>query len=196
MREKRVLNLFTFLSVEFTVIGYGLYWDDILRGLQPKKASWLIWMSVDAILFFAMLIQNRLSLQILAYLGGSAVIASYAFFRGESGWTREDKIVLACAALALGLWFFAGPNAAIVLSMTACIIGTIPTWHRLWSNPKSEPFWSWFIFWIGGIFGVLAVGPVSGWTIASAFGPVGFGILQVIVIALMIPIRPQRRIEI
>jgi len=149
--QTAMLNQFGFIALGFTILAYVPYWYAIIRdGQRPEKATWLVWISVDAVIAGAMFVQGAIAYLLIAYLLGSGSICMYALIWGESGWTREDKIVLAGAGLALILWLTASANAAIVLSLIAIEVGTIPTIHRLWLNPDAEPRVSWWMFLVGG----------------------------------------------
>lgn len=178
---------FAVLSLILSIGAYVPYWRSILRdGTRPRKATWIVWTAVDAIMFTAMLAQGELALQMLAYTIGAGSVMVYALWKGEQGWTREDVTVLAGSALAMVLWFVVDANTAIAVSLIAISIGTIPTWKAAWRNPRNEPFVPWLMFWIGGLFGLLAI---QEWTVASALGPGGFFALQSIMVFLTFPAR-------
>lgn len=181
-------NVFASLALIVSISAYIPYLLAVWQGkTKPKRMTWLVWGMVDTIIFGAMLVQNELAPQMLAYVFGAAAILGLSFFKGgEGGWTREDQLVFAGSMIAMALWFFLTANAAIVMSLVAISIGTIPTWKRLWQDPSSEPFLPWVLFLVGGFFGLLAI---QEWTLASALGPGMFFLFQGVMVYLSSPFR-------
>lgn len=179
------------LSLVFSIGAYIPYLLAVYAGKnKPKRMTWFIWALVDAIIFTAMLIQHEFAPQMLAYVCGSGAVLVLSFFKGgEGGWEREDQLVLAGAALAMVLWFFSNANAAIVMNLIAIMIGTIPTWKRVWKDPRSEPFLPWALFCVGGFFGLLAI---PEWTLAASLAPGTFFVSQVAMVFLTFPTRRAR----
>lgn len=185
---------FALWAFVLSVGSYIPYWIGILfQNKRPQKATWIIWAASDAIVFSAMYSQGYFASQMFAYVIGAVTIAVYAFFRGTPGWTLEDKIVLVGAGAAIAGWFFASANVALVLITTATCIGTWPTLRVLWRNPGSEPRLAWTMIWFGGICGLIAIGPLEKWDVASAFGPLGFFVIQTAIFFLVW--RPAREHE-
>ncbi len=84
---------------------------------------------------------------------------------------------------AVALWGVSGsPNVAIILSLIAVVVGTVPMIVNVWRDPVREPFLPWLLGLAGGVFGVLAI---PAWNIAAALSPIVFLFLQVIIVLLI-----------
>lgn len=130
------------------------YWKAIKAGeIQPKKATWFVWVVGDAIGFIGQLADHTATI----ILGAAVFCAAYTFYlsleRGESGWTVTDKICLALSGTALMMWGVMhfvhsqhAPDYAIAFSMLSLIIGAWPTWKSVWIDPTSEDEKAWKIF--------------------------------------------------
>jgi succinate dehydrogenase/fumarate reductase cytochrome b subunit len=72
--------------------------------------------------------------------------------------SRRDWIFLGLAVLALILWFCSRSLAAasVILLSISSIFGAVPTLAKTWKKPKSENLYTWIMFFIQGICGMVA----------------------------------------
>jgi hypothetical protein len=151
------------------------------------KASWIIWMSLDLITFTGMAMRSAVNGLIVGAVIGATIVTALAFKYGASGWTRLDRACLSGAVLAIGLWWmFDSPEAGILTSACAILVGSLPTWASAWKNPHGENKLAWTLFWVSCVFGIVAI---PQWTIADAAQPMTFFIVESVMMLILF-IRP------
>jgi hypothetical protein len=135
-------DLASALAVAITVFGTGPYFIGMLRGqIRPHAFTWLIWTVTTFVAFIGQLVGGG---GIGAAAAGvsalvSAVIAGYAFWRGDRSYTRLDWLCLTGAAVSLVAWGFTGtPLAALILIALVDAIGAVPTIRKAVGNPQEE----------------------------------------------------------
>lgn len=155
------------------VVAFFPYIRAILRGeTKPAKASWIIWASLDYIVFAGMIVENTVNGQILGAVIGATVIIGLAMKYGTPGWTKTDKFCLAGAFLGIALWFiFSNPVFGILTSSVVTFLGSIPTFASAWKDPSREDKLAWTIFWISCVCAIIAI---PHWTLADASQPITF----------------------
>jgi hypothetical protein len=125
-----------------TAAAYYFYFRDIFAGrTKPHAYTWLIWGVLTAIAFAG---QVSVGGGPGAWVTGataliSLVICAFAFRRGEHRITRFDKLNLAGAGLALGLWSLTdGPLLSVVLVTLIDLLGFLPTIRKSYHRPHEE----------------------------------------------------------
>ena len=170
------------------VLSIGAYvpyvWGLLKQGKQTSKRSWLAFLVANSVTLMAMLVQGQVVPQVVAYEIGIITIFVIVFRRPAPAWSRLEKLVIAIAVIAAISGLFLGPQATIIGCTIAISIGSIPLFKMLWSNPDGEPRAAWMLFLFGSIIYLLDLGPISGWTIATALAPVVFLLQQVVVLVL------------
>jgi hypothetical protein len=158
---------------------------------RPTISAWITWMAIDAAVLAGMLSQHTIAWQIVAYLiGGSAVVGVSIWKGAAMGWQTIDTVCLLFVALALALWGFSeNANLAIILSLVACFVGTIPMWRHLWYGIAQEPLLPWLLALVGGTCGVLGI---PEWNIASALTPIVFWGFQITTVLLTLKSKTVR----
>ena len=167
------------------LLGFAPYALAILRGeTKPKKATWLIWGAVDAVLISGMYAANLLNAQMVAAMVGVFAIVYLAFKYGEAGWTLVDAICLIGAALGILLWIsFDNPVLAVITSCTVLWIGAIPTFGNAWLYPEKEDRVAWTIFASAGLCTVIGIPAL---TFAEIVQPLTFFLIDAIILALVL----------
>ncbi len=180
-----IISVFAVLAFLFSAVAYVFYIKSVLASnAQPTISSWISWWLMDIAILAGIIAAGEMAWQMVAYIVGVVFVIGASVYKGAVvGWTRLDSVCLAIVIVAIGLWVISGdPNIAIVLSLVAITIGTIPMVVNIWRHPAREPLVPWFFFLAGGIFGVLAI-PV--WNIAAALTPVWFLVLGVLNVLLI-----------
>lgn len=179
------MKILSVLAGLLMVIAYVPYVSAIIRKEStPTKATWLIWASLDTIVFIGMLFKGTASGQILGAVLGSWVVAILALKYGASGWTKLDKFCIGSTVLGIVLWFvFSNPILGIITSLVVMLIGSIPTYISAWKDPHHENMLAWIIFLTSSVFAVIAI---PHWTISDAAQPIVFLIIQAIMMYILI----------
>jgi hypothetical protein len=179
------LSIFDILAFVFSVAAYFPYTKAVLSSkAQPTISSWISWLIMDSAILAGMLAQHTIAWQMVAYIiGVGFVIGASLWKRATIGLTRLDSFCLSVVLIAVLLWALSGdPDIAIMLSLVALIVGTIPMIVNVWRNPSREPLLPWILFLAGGVCGVFAI-PL--WNIAAALTPFVFLILQITIVLLV-----------
>lgn len=187
--------IFASLAFLFSVVAYVPYARSVIvSDTKPTISAWASWWLMDAAILGGMIAANEIAWQMVAYIVGIAFVIGACVYKifviggaeqkeEGTGWTRLDSFCLAIVVIAIGLWVISGnPNIAIVLSLVAITIGTVPMLANIWHHPEREPLLPWVLWLVGGTFGVLAI-PV--WNIAGALTPIWFLVLQALVVLLV-----------
>lgn len=178
-------TLFNALAFIFTMILYLPYARAIrASAARPTLSSWISWLIMDVAILAGMLAKGVFLWQMAAYIIGCAWIIRVTWKKGGAlGWKPLDTVCVSAVALSAALWWLTGDaEIAIIVSLAAMIVGTVPLFRNLLEDPKREPLLPWSFALLGGIFGFLAI---PAWTVAGAATPSVFLALQTLVIALM-----------
>lgn len=174
------------LSLAFTGLAYVFYVRAILKSdTRPTISSWVSWLLMDAAIFAAMKQSGTFSVQMLTFVVGSAVVISVCLIKQASvGWRRLDTICVGIVALAMVMWAATGSaKLAILLSIVAAVVGSIPMLINTWKEPHNEALTPWVFVLIGttcALFGL------DVWTFESSSAQFTFVVLQVIFLGLIV----------
>lgn len=181
-----IQSVFAILAFLLSASAYVPYVISVLTSdARPTISSWISWLLMDAAILAGMIVANEIAWQMVAYIVGAICVIGVSVYKGAAlGWNWIDSISLVIVIIAVGLWGISGnPNVAIVLSLIAITIGSIPTVVNLWKTPTREPLLPWILILAGGICGVLAIPALN---IAAALAPLWFFILQFLVVSLIL----------
>lgn len=184
---KEILSV---LSGLLFVAGFVPYIRAILRKeTRPAKASWIIWASLDYIVFAGMVVAHTVNGQICGAVIGASIVIGLAMKYGAPGWTKTDKFSLGGAVLGIMLWLvFSSPVLGIVITCTVGFLGSIPTFTSAWKDPGCEDKLAWTIFWISCVCAVIAI---PHWTLADAAQPVTFFAIETVMMYILY-VKPQK----
>ena len=169
-------------------IGFIPYAVAILRKndpIVPSKASWIIWTvvgSVVALSYKASGASSTLWVPI-SYAVCPILILLATFYknREKEKWPRVDKV---CLGIGITLfipwasfkliqrfnivpsWGWILPLISLYGGITVDAFGAIPTVVKAWKDPKSEDFWGWTFYVLGGIVNLFAIEDWS-WNVAA-----------------------------
>ncbi|MFA4954808.1 MAG: hypothetical protein WC641_05850 [Patescibacteria group bacterium] len=152
---------------------------------EPSKASWIIWVLLDASIWAGMHLKHAWSGQIVGATCGSLIVMLLALKYGAPGWTRADKICLAIAGISLPLGLI-DPTITIVMNSAVGFVGGIPTFISMWKDPRKESRTAWALYAVSCIPAIFAV---KNWTLVDATQPVSYAAGEALVVYLLF-IRP------
>lgn len=173
------------------IVAFIPYIRSILRKeTKPAKASWIIWASLDYLVFAGMLAEHTINGQILGAVVGATIVIGLAMKYGARGWTTLDKFCLGGAVLGIVLWqVFDNPSFGIVTACVVAFVGSIPTFVSAWKDPGRENKLAWTLFWISCVCAVIAI---PHWTLADAAQPIAFFVIESTMMFIML-VRPRMK---
>lgn len=132
----------------------------ILEKYSPSLFSRIIWvfLAINSLIGIILSEGSRTSIFLGGiFLLGNMVICGLSFYKGtkEFGWTELCALIL--LLLSVLIWFLLDtPIINLIISLVAHFIGGIPTYRKVWSDPKSESFRFWSLFFIASLLSVFA----------------------------------------
>jgi hypothetical protein len=185
-------STFSILALILSALAYPFYIRSVLKsGRPPNQVTWLVFLMVDGIILLAQIAEHKVAVPIVVYCIGMTSILGIALVKGNREWTTIDKVVLGLSLVTMILWYLAtSAMPAILLSLIAMYIGSIPLFQALIKNPDSEPRFAWFLFWLGSVCEFIANGPVHTWQLTTIVPIIGFFVQQSLV--LLLGFRPKR----
>lgn len=177
-------NALSVLAGFLFVIGFVPYIIAIVRGqTEPAKVTWIIWALLDTITFAGMFAEGAVNGQSVGAVIGAWAVVFLALYYGTAEWKRRDIYCLVGAGLGIVLWkWFDSPSLAIISSLTAVVIGFIPTMEETWEYPEKESRTAWVIFECSSICACLGI---PQWTLADSAQPVVFLAIDSVMIYLL-----------
>lgn len=146
MIDKELIGL---LAVALTFAGYIPYfWSILKRSTTPHMFSWVIWGTVNGIVFVG---QYSAGGGAGSWVAGTTsvlcfLIVALCFRYGEKNIKKSDWIALIAAFLAIPLWYFTkNPLWAVILATMIDVVGCYPTARKSFNNPYNENLMSWAI---------------------------------------------------
>lgn len=165
MSGKEILS---FIAIGLTLVGFYPYIRAIAKGTtKPHVFSWVIWGLSTLVVFFAQLADHG---GVGAWPTGiSAVITFYVAYlafarRADVHITKTDWTYFLIAIAALPVWYFtSNPLWAVVILTTIDILGSLPTFRKVYHDPFSEDIPFYFIMCIRSAVSIFALEYFS-WT--------------------------------
>lgn len=141
---------------------------------EPIKASWIIWCSLDWLIFIGMYLKDSVNGQILMMGIGSSVVMLLSFKYGRPGWTLIEKLCMSGVVLGGVLLWLKDPLLGIIIGLVIQGLGSIPTYISSWEDPSREnrPGWT-----FGFASSIAATLSVSSLALAKVLQPVAFLIM-------------------
>ncbi len=119
---------------------------------RPSAVSWFGWALLYAIATSAQAskgIDWSLAVPLISTIS-TTIIAFTALHLGRAVFTRADSIYIILGTLAIILWTITNePLTAIILSIIADLVVTMPTIIKTYQDPTSEPSTLWILYVIG-----------------------------------------------
>ncbi len=135
--------------------------DIFLNKTKPERISWLIWAILGSISFSSLLAKGASYSLILpgAQAIGDLFIFILAIKYGLGGFLKRDILALIAAGVGLILWYITDePAVALFVAIFIDATGAVLTAIKTYENPTTETVSSWVLTFLGGLFGVVAVG--------------------------------------
>lgn len=127
--------------------------DTLLLKVKPQRATFFIWSTLGAIIFFSQLAKGASYSLWLPGLETFGVIITFilSIKYGVGGFNKKDYIALLIAAAGLTAWYFT-KEAAIALYIAIIIdcAGLSLTLHKAYIYPESETHLAWILAAFGG----------------------------------------------
>jgi hypothetical protein len=173
-------SLKTIISIASGFVFIFAFWPYLRATIQkdatPRKATWFVWALGDIIILFGMIAKGTISGLIVGAVLGASLTFILSLKYGEKGWNTHDKVCVALALFAIGLWiYFGDSNIGIAFSLLALWIAAWPTYLSAWGNPENENKSAWVWFNISSTLAVLAIPHL---TFADAAAPIMFLVID------------------
>ena len=153
------------LPENFAVVGAvigslgGLYYlfETVVGKTQPNRITWLLWGIFPMVIFVAQRAQGVEGLSWASFVAGFTplLIVAASFVNKRAYWKSEprDYYLMAAAIFGIVLWAITdNPNLALLFSLLADILASIPTLIKSYRHPRSE---SWIAYAVSAFgFGV------------------------------------------
>jgi len=90
------------------------------------------------------------------FLLGNITICILSFHKGVREFGKIEIYTLILLLISILIWiFFDAPLVNLLISLFAHFIGGMPTYKRVWINPKTESFGFWSLFFVSSFLSVL-----------------------------------------
>lgn len=133
---------FASLAILLTIIGYIPYLWGIIKGSnKPHIFTWIIWVIVAAIAFFAQLSVNAgPGTWVTAFIGFMCLLVSLlALKSGTKNITPSDIIMFIGALASIPVWMLTKDPLWSVIIVTAInSMAFYPTFRKTWAKPYEE----------------------------------------------------------
>ena len=144
------------LPENFAVVGAvigslgGLYYlfETVVGKTQPNRITWLLWGIFPMVIFVAQRAQGVEGLSWASFVAGFTplLIVAASFLNEKAYWKSEprDYYLMAAAIFGIVLWAITdNPNLALLFSLLADVLASIPTLIKSHRHPRSE---SWIAY--------------------------------------------------
>ena len=155
------MTIFLYILIGFFGLSsYIVGVSQILKNkYSPNVFSRVVWLLLAVNAFVAILMSGGSKSSILLggiFLVGNFAICILSFWKGIRSFGRLEYICLTLLLMSVLIWiFFDAPLLNLVLSLFAYFIGALPTYKRVWKDPKSESFGFWSLFFVASLLSVV-----------------------------------------
>lgn len=159
-----------YVAAALSVAGSLSYAVATMRGrARPNRVTWLLWALAALIAFGGQLAESaRMPALLTIMVGfGSLLVFVVSFISGSEAWraTQLDMASGALSIMALGLWIATRDGLiAIILSIVAGALASVPMLMKAWRLPKSECAW---IYWLDFLAAGLTLLTLNRWGFAD-----------------------------
>jgi len=128
--------------------GFYYLYETIVGHTQPNRITWLLWGIFPMVIFAAQRAQGIEGLSWASFAAGFAPLLVFiaSFFNNKAYWQSEarDYYLMAAAIIGIFLWAMTkNPNLALLFSLLADMLASIPTLIKSYRQPHSE---SWIAY--------------------------------------------------
>ena len=142
----------------------GLYYlAEVLTGrAQPNRITWLLWGLFPMVIFVAQRAQGVAEVSWASFVAGLTplLVVVASFFNRKAYWKSEprDYGLMAAAVLGLLLWALTDrPNLALLFSLLADGLASVPTLLKAYRHPRSESWVAYAVSALGFGLSLLSV---------------------------------------
>jgi len=156
------------------------YLRDVLRGkARPNTVSWTIWTAVVLITAIAQISAGAswsFFLLVGSTIANVAVLSLCIFGYGYKKFEVTDRICLSLACAALFFWWItSNPVVAILFAVAADGIAYVPTYVKIYREPKSDSYFYWATLVVAD---VMALVSVTTFNMANILFPISYGLFN------------------
>lgn len=132
------------------------------KQISQNPLTFLLWSLLDGIAAMASWLEGGNYLQALLFcLGGLAVLACILTSDGRFVWGRFEMFIIALVVICMIIWRTAGNTMAVLASVTALFIASIPQMKDAWFKPKEIPTWIYFGYMVSNLLAALGGKEIS-----------------------------------
>jgi hypothetical protein len=145
----------TIAYIAILVLGTASYAVGIKQVIDdtysPSIFSRCVWLLLAINSFAGVLLSSGSGAAILlagVLLAGNAAMCLVSFWKGNKDFGRLELFCIGLLVISGLLWILVdAPLVNLGISLFAHLVGAIPTYRKVWSNPETEstPFWSLFL---------------------------------------------------
>ncbi|HUC89152.1 MAG TPA: hypothetical protein VMR49_03960 [Candidatus Paceibacterota bacterium] len=153
-----------YLYIIITILGLSSYVVGIFQMFKnkysPSTFTRIIWVLLSINSFAGVIFSNSGKSSIL--LGGIILIGSVAtcivsFWKGVKTIGKLEYFCIILLLISGVIWIlFDAPLVNLGISLFAHFIGGIPTYRKIWVNPKSESISFWVLFFLASLLSIFA----------------------------------------
>jgi uncharacterized membrane protein AbrB (regulator of aidB expression) len=128
--------------------GFYYLYETIVGNAQPNRITWLLWGIFPTVIFVAQRAQGVEGISWVSFVSGITplLIVAASFINKKAYWKSEprDYYLMAAAIIGIILWAITkNPNLALLFSLLADILASIPTLIKSYRHPQTE---SWIAY--------------------------------------------------
>lgn len=142
----------------------GCYYltETLLGRAQPNRITWLLWGIFPMVIFVAQRAQGVAGVSWASFVAGlmPLLVVAASFFNRNAYWRTEprDYVLMAAAVLGLLLWALTDqPNLALLFSLLADGLASVPTLLKSYRHPQSESWVAYAVSAVGFGLSLLSV---------------------------------------
>ncbi len=134
-------SLLAKLSVCVGVAAYAVmvYTITLGTGEGLSLSTFALWVALAWITSFTMLKQGANAAVPMIYGLGASITTLVLLYKGRYGWTGFDTVIAILTTICVILWLTQGARKALILSVIASAIASIPFAVMTWQAPASSP---------------------------------------------------------
>ncbi len=149
------------LIIAFASASYYVGFVQILKGkYSPSFFSRSVWLFLQVNSFFGVILSNGSTASIILsaiVLLGNLLIAIASYWKGTKDFGKLEYFCILMLVISGVIWLvFDSPVINLGISLFAHFIGALPTYKKVWLDPKSESTSFWSLFFIASFLSVLA----------------------------------------
>ncbi|HEY6007963.1 MAG TPA: hypothetical protein VIU40_06520 [Geobacteraceae bacterium] len=142
--------------------GFYYLYETTVGNAQPNRVTWLLWGLFPMVIFVAQRAQGVEGISWASFVAGFTplLILAASFCNKKAYWKSEprDYYLMAAAITGIILWAITdNPNLALLLSLVADMLASIPTLIKAYRHPNSESWVAYAISTFGFGISLLSV---------------------------------------